>query len=240
MLETGCYEQCAHANGRQPNLTAIEYKTEFGMWAISASPLLFTAPIMNCTAPPQPPLPSCSVSLVHQDSITACTLGQNFGCSLNDTMWTDGGCRGEFKCNGVNVSCSVDGAGEHECDCLSRPAPTPTCTPWISDLQKEILLNTEVIAINQDVTPQGTPLVVGDLSKWVRWLSDGSFALALYNENDAPMDITFTFAEAGWAKGTTAKVRDLWEHSDLGNLVDAMPKITVLPHQAQLFRLTKM
>ena len=70
MIETGCYEQCDHANGNQPNLTAIgmfllvfilihnfmhetiiiflilysfiEYKTEFSMWAISASPLQFT------------------------------------------------------------------------------------------------------------------------------------------------------------------------------------------------------
>ena len=38
MTETGCgingpgmNPGCAHANGRQPNMTALEYKTEFSM-----------------------------------------------------------------------------------------------------------------------------------------------------------------------------------------------------------------
>merc|ERR1719262_2068129 len=50
MLETGNYAQAAHANGRESNMTADEYKTEFSMWAISASPLVVTTPIMNCSA----------------------------------------------------------------------------------------------------------------------------------------------------------------------------------------------
>ena len=49
MLETGNYEQAAHANGKESNMTDIEYKTEFSMWAISASPLVVTTPIMNCS-----------------------------------------------------------------------------------------------------------------------------------------------------------------------------------------------
>jgi hypothetical protein len=40
-------------------------------------------------------------------------------------------------------------------------------------------LNTEVIAINQDITPQGFPTVPGDSSVWSRNLSDGSIAVAL-------------------------------------------------------------
>ena len=73
MTETGCGMDgagmnpgCAHANNKQPNMTAAEYKTEFSMWAISASPLLFTSPIMNCTANNPPPAPSCSVALKTQ------------------------------------------------------------------------------------------------------------------------------------------------------------------------------
>lgn len=30
-------------------MTAVEYHAEFSMWAISASPLVVTTPIMNCT-----------------------------------------------------------------------------------------------------------------------------------------------------------------------------------------------
>lgn len=50
MLETGNGERAAHANNKLSNMTAGEYKTEFSMWAISASPLVVTTPIMNCSA----------------------------------------------------------------------------------------------------------------------------------------------------------------------------------------------
>ena len=38
MLETGNYAQAAHANGKESNMTAEEYRTEFSMWAISCEP----------------------------------------------------------------------------------------------------------------------------------------------------------------------------------------------------------
>jgi hypothetical protein len=79
MLETGNYAQAAHANGKEGTMTAIEYKTEFSMWAIAASPLVVTTPIMNCTSPPAPPVTSCKVQLVtkvriliYLSSLTAC------------------------------------------------------------------------------------------------------------------------------------------------------------------------
>jgi hypothetical protein len=48
-----------------------------------------------------------------------------------------------------------------------------------ADIPTQVLLNTEVIAINQDITPQGFPTVPGDSSVWSRNLSDGSIAVAL-------------------------------------------------------------
>ena len=245
MLETGCDERCAHANGRQPNMSAIEWKTEFSMWAISASPLQFTAAIMNCSQAPAPPAPSCAVSLVKQTSVSACTAGDSFGCDASDasnnTMFTAAGCRGDFLCNGRNVTCDVDGDGRHTCACAPPSGPVK-CVPYISDLQREILLNTEVIAVNQDVTPQGRPVHDGDLTVWARQLSDGSFGVALYNENDAPQDIAVKFADLGWPAGTSAAVRDLWAHSDLGAFTDAYPATggrTVQPHESVMLRLTK-
>ena len=96
MLETGNYAQAAHANGRQGTMTAAEYKTEFSMWAIMASPLVVTTPILNCSATDQ--------------------IAGNF-----------------------------------------TPAK---CVPSLTPLQKEILLNAEVLDINQDVTPAGRLLAV--------------------------------------------------------------------------------
>lgn len=74
MLETGNYAQAAHANGKEGTMTATEYKTEFSMWAIAASPLVVTTPIMNCTAKPGPPVDHCSVTLVEKVSVViACS-----------------------------------------------------------------------------------------------------------------------------------------------------------------------
>merc|ERR1712151_747270 len=94
MLETGNYKQAAHANGRVGTMTRTEAITEFSMWAILASPLTVTTPLLNCSKTDQ--------------------INGNY---------TPGKCR-----------------------------------PSITDLQKEILLNKEVIAINQDVTPAGRKL----------------------------------------------------------------------------------
>jgi alpha-galactosidase len=170
MLETGCGVQCAHANGKEANMTDIEYKTEFSMWAISASPIQVTTRIMNCT----------------------------------------------------NTSGPV------------------TCSGWISDLQKEILLNTEVLAINQDVTPQGRPVTEGDFSVWARHLSDGSVAVALLNLNNDPVNLLVEFLSLGWPAGQSATVRDLWGHADMGTFKDQYPNspVTVQPHETLLFRLT--
>ena len=236
MLETGCYEQCAHANGRQPNMTADEYKTEFSMWAISASPIQITTRIMNCSAAPQP---SCAVSLTRQLSVSPCTLGASFGCSAdNSSVWTSGGCRGVFQLNGAPVTCDVNGSGVHTC----AGAGAVTCKGWLSDLQREIMLNREVIAINQDVTPQGRPIRDGDLSVWARALSDGSVAVAFYNAGAAATPISVAFADLGWDAATAAKARDLWAHADLGTFTGRYPAtggVAVASHATHVVRLTK-
>jgi alpha-galactosidase len=102
------------------------------------------------------------------------------------------------------------------------------------------MLNTEVIAINQDVTPQGRPIVEGDFSVWARHLSDGSIAVALLNLNDQPVDLLVEFLNLGWPAGQSASVRDLWAHADLGTFKDQYPNtpITVAPHETHLIRLT--
>ena len=155
MLETGNYAQAAHANGKESTMTATEYMTEFSMWAISASPLVVTTPIMNCSAAPatQTPPPAadlagaqCTIALKKQTSKAACVEGTSFGCTgSKQAMWTTDGCRGSFVVDGATVVCDVNGPGRHYCGPV-------TCVPTITELQKRILLNKEVIAINQDGT----------------------------------------------------------------------------------------
>ncbi len=265
MLETGNYEQAAHANGRESTMTATEYKTEFSMWAISASPLVVTTPIMNCSAGYQGRTPdpswsaasasasasaatnikggdrhddTCHIALKTQDSRAACEAGKTFGCygdSSNHSMWTDGGCRGTFLVNGATVQCDVDGAGLHYCGPVE-------CTPWISDLQREILFNDDVIAINQDVTPQGRPIKDGDLTVWARHLTGGDVAVALYNQEDAAASIGFDVSDLGLSAADKLCVRDLWAHKDVSGLLSKaghFGNVTVAPHESLVYRVGK-
>merc|ERR1712146_582354 len=148
------------------------------------------------------------------------------------------GCRGEFMCNGIPTSCNVMGDGTHDCFC-GKPGPAK-CVPWISDLQKEILFNDDVIAINQDVTPQGRPVKDGDLTVWTRNLSDGSVAVALYNEEDAGQTIGFDAETIGWPAGTAFTARDLWQHKDLGKFSNGIfPAKNVQPHETVALRVKK-
>ena len=222
-------------------MTAAEYKTEFSMWAISASPMQITTRIMNCSAAPQP---ECALTLTRQLSSAPCASGVTFACSAdNSSVVTSGGCRGDFTLNGAPVVCDVNGTGEHVCPSAAAPV---TCKGWLSDLQKEIMLNTEVIAINQDVTPQGRPVVDGDLRVWARALSDGSVAVAFYNAAAAPASLAVDFARlpaVGWTAATAATARDLWAHADLGAFTGRYPAagafVTVASHATHVVRLTK-
>jgi len=112
----------------------------------------------------------------------------------------------------------------------------------LTDLQKRILLNTEVIAINQDITPSGQPVDSKEAhSVWLRDLSDGSKAVAFYNQYDESISLQLHFAKIGWKDTQSASVRDLWAHMDLGIVVEKFPQneaIHLLPHETRLFRLT--
>lgn len=287
MLETDNHEQAAHANGREGTFTEIESMTEFSMWAIAASPLVVTTPIMTCVpnathgrvlpatsgllrqrraspahVPMSPAPAKCSVQLVKQDSAAKCTAA-TFGCTDGtDNMWTKGGCRGEFVCNSKKTRCDVDGDGTHTCVCGSNPpGPTPPAPPAPSGpvkchanmtrIQEKVLFNTDMLAINQDVTPQGRPVVANSSTVWARFLSDGSVAVALYNENDSAASIGLDFAALGamtpapvesaatWGPTTKAAMRDLWTHTANGTVTGKIPAMTVLPHQTIVVRLTK-
>lgn len=101
-----------------------------------------------------------------------------------------------------------------------------------------ILLNTEVIAIDQD------PLGVqghrvrdeGDREVWARPLADGGRAVLLFNRGSAPAAITATWAELGYPKGLTLQARDLWAHKPLGRVAGSF-SATVAPHGVVMVRL---
>jgi alpha-galactosidase len=78
-----------------------------------------------------------------------------------------------------------------------------------------ILTNKEVIAVDQD--PKGVQghrvAQQGPLQIWEKPLSDGSFAVGLFNSSDGPEKMTVHFKEIG-VSGSAA-VRDLWAHKQV-------------------------
>ena len=83
---------------------------------------------------------------------------------------------------------------------------------------KEILLNKEVIAIDQDPSGiQGHRVKkTGSLEVWSKQLADGGRAVALLNRGTAPASITAEWQDVGYPATLPAKVRDLWTAKDQG------------------------
>ena len=83
---------------------------------------------------------------------------------------------------------------------------------------KEILLNKEVIAVDQDVMGlQGRRVKkTGEMEVWSRQMADGSRAVALLNRGSGPAEIRVNWTDVGYPAATEAQVRDLWAKKDLG------------------------
>jgi len=82
---------------------------------------------------------------------------------------------------------------------------------------KEILLNKEVIAIDQDALGQQGRRVkkTNDLEVWSKQLSDGGRAVALVNRSATAAKISVNWSDIGYPDSLTASVRDLWAGKDL-------------------------
>ena len=85
----------------------------------------------------------------------------------------------------------------------------------MGDSIKEILLNREVIAIDQDKAGhQGFRIRQdGEQEVWKKPLAEG-VAVALFNRGKDPAKMTVKWSEAGVTKANP-KVRDLWAHKDI-------------------------
>jgi alpha-galactosidase len=82
---------------------------------------------------------------------------------------------------------------------------------------KEILLNKEVIAIDQDALGQQGRRVkkTGDLEVWSKQLHDGSRAVALLNRGTTAAKISVAWSDIGYPDSLSASIKDLWTQKDL-------------------------
>lgn len=101
-----------------------------------------------------------------------------------------------------------------------------------------ILLNTEVIAVDQDpLGIQGTPIWDSGRGQqvWLKPLADGSRAVVLFNSAGTAADISVTWEMIGLPAGA-AHVRDLWAHADRG-AIEGGYTATVAPHGVVMLRI---
>jgi alpha-galactosidase len=110
-----------------------------------------------------------------------------------------------------------------------------TMTPAVRD----ILLNREVIAIDQDAAGrQGTRAwSAGEHEIWTRPLAGGDWAVAVFNRGATAAPITVRWADLGIVtRGTTG--RDLWAHQRV-ELGDPERVVTVSPHSVVMLRVIR-
>jgi alpha-galactosidase len=99
----------------------------------------------------------------------------------------------------------------------------------MSEAEKEIVLNRECIAVNQDPTEQGRRVRVdGTTEIWVKQLSGNRAAVLLLNRDaSATRPVTLRASDVGFSGKWT--VRDLFARQDLGTAASTLTKSTP-PH----------
>ena len=103
---------------------------------------------------------------------------------------------------------------------------------------KELLTNSEVIAVDQD--PKGIQghrfWQEGPLEIWARPLADGSQAVGLFNRSESPTGMILDFKVIG--APASAKLRDLLNHKDLGTVQNSY-SAEVPTHGVVLLKVSK-
>jgi alpha-galactosidase len=109
----------------------------------------------------------------------------------------------------------------------------------MSAATRDILLNREVIAVNQDkLGKQGQRISqTGEQEIWVRELSGGGRAIGIFNRGTEPKEVTVRWADVG-IKKNVKRARDLWEHKDV-QVQGPEYKVTVPNHGVVFLRIDK-
>ncbi len=103
---------------------------------------------------------------------------------------------------------------------------------------KELLLNSEVLAVDQDAKGvQGHRVwEEGPLEIWVKPLADGSHAVGLFNRSESATKMTLDLNSVG--APASAKLRDLLDHKDLGTVQNSY-SAEVPEHGVVLLKVSK-
>ena len=121
---------------------------------------------------------------------------------------------------------------------MAAPLIVGTDVRTMSAATKELLTNKDIIAVDQDPLGAQGRVVSSAGGLWVltKPLADGSQAVTLFNETDAPATIGTTATQVGLGRALDYQVRDLFAH----NTSESAGKITAaLPaHGSVMYRIS--
>lgn len=121
---------------------------------------------------------------------------------------------------------------------LAAPLFLGTRVAALSDEEVSVLTNGELVAINQDAVGRQARRVANgpDGQVWVRELSDGDLAVALFNESAEPKRISAPFELLGVPGRAAIAARDVWTGSEQV-LAEACVTADVAPYDTVVHRL---
>ena len=104
---------------------------------------------------------------------------------------------------------------------------------------RDILLNREVIAVDQDpLGVQGRRILDGGPNEvWMKPLADGSRAVVLFNRGTDTMAIRCRPEDIGFSPAQKLRIRDLWKHAEIP-LENGAIEGKVKPHDVVMVRVT--
>ena len=112
----------------------------------------------------------------------------------------------------------------------SAPLLVATDVRALSEQKRQILLNREVIAINQDESATAGNRLRSETSGaqlWARDLQNGDKAIVLFNGQRTAMgphlNVSCTWRDLGWPEHTHVRIRDLWARADVQTTAVSMP-----------------
>jgi len=102
-----------------------------------------------------------------------------------------------------------------------------------------LLTNSEVIAVNQQGRPASPTSSSSKANQqiWFAKMSDSSYTVALFNLGSDVANVTASWNELGFT--SSASVRDLWSHTELGTFTSAF-SAKLNRHASRLLKITPM
>ena len=99
---------------------------------------------------------------------------------------------------------------------LAAPLMAGNDLTQMTDTDKRILMNRDVISIDQDsLGTEGKRLYQsGDIDVWTKPLSGGRVAVGMFNRGSRPRQLSVDLGEIGFGHG--AQIRDVWQAKDRG------------------------